>query len=154
MGSPSTSDSASSSKMQPSACIACSQTHKSRCVYQDPGGLQEMAIPHPILPPRRPHHSNLLSPTADLPKAPHIDPLAALPWVLDFSPGFSSNHRVRRGDECKLWSNTILNKTSEADHITIFTRDSKSNWNQEDSPQPAICAVVAFASGHETAKAA
>ena len=32
-------------------------------------------------------------------------------------------------------------------------RGFKSNWNREDDFQPAICAAVAFASGHDTAQA-
>ena len=111
-------------------------------------------IPLPIQPPRRTYRSNLLSLTADLPVNPHIDPLAAPPWALDFvNPGFFPNHRVRHGDERKLWVTTIRALVDEQDHLTIFARGSKSNWNRDDEHLPTICTAVAFSGGNETTHA-
>ena len=110
------------------------------------GGL----IPLPIHPPRRNYKSNLRSLAADLPKAPRIDALAAPPWQLDFSsPQLSCNHRVRHGDERKAWANAIRASTDLPDHLIVFSRGSKSNWNRNDNLQPAAGISVLFTAGQE-----
>ena len=66
--------------------------------------------------------------TVDHPNPPQTDPLVAPLWALNYSsPGFISNHRVCHGDECGLWFNRILNKPSEANHLTTSMRGSNSN---------------------------
>jgi hypothetical protein len=102
-------------------------------------------IPLPILPPRCAYRSSLLSLTANLPAAPHIDLLAAPPWNLDFAhPRFVANYRIQLGNEQKIWENTIEDLTSNPNHITIFARRSKANHNRNDNQMPATCIAVTF----------
>ena len=111
-------------------------------------------LPLPVLPPRRAYISNLRSLAANLPNGPRIDLLAAPPWQLDFSsPRLSSNHRVRHGDEKKLWINTIKSNTSRPNHLTVFARGSKSNWHREDDLQPAIGVASLWVNDQEVASA-
>ena len=107
-------------------------------------------IPLPVLPPRRNYVSNLRSLAGPLPKTPRIDALAAPPWQLDFaSPRLSCNHRVRHGDERKTWSDAVNASLSLPNHLTIFSRGSKSNWHREDNLQPAAGIAVLFKDGQE-----
>jgi hypothetical protein len=55
-----------------------------------------------------------------------------------------ANHRVRHGDERKIWANTIEDLTGNPNHITIFARGSKANHNRDDNQMPATCIAVAF----------
>ena len=104
----------------------------------------------PIQPPRRSYRSSLLSLTANLPTTPHIDLLAAPPWNLDFAhPRFIANHRIRHNDEQKIWANTIEDLTSKPDHLTIFTRGSKTNHNRNDNQMLSTCIAVAFSTQTE-----
>src|SRR5712692_6504811 len=87
----------------------------------------------PHLPPYRRYIANILSLAANLPKEPRIDTLTVPPWQLDYShPRLSCNHRTRHGDECKAWSTSICALLACPDHLTVFSRGSKSNWNWED----------------------
>jgi hypothetical protein len=107
-------------------------------------------IPLPILPPRRPYHSSLLSLTANLPNTPHIDLLAAPPWNLDFAhPCFVANHRIRHNDDRKIWANAIKDLTGKPDHLTIFAQGSKANHNCDDNQMPATCIAVSFSNHTE-----
>jgi Reverse transcriptase (RNA-dependent DNA polymerase) len=111
-------------------------------------------IPIPIHPPRRKYRSNLLSLTADLPAAPRINMLAAPPWQLDFSaPRFLSNHRVRHGDERKLWINAIKTNLAQPNSVSVFARGSKSNWNRDDDRLPTLSVATLFSGPQEVAHA-
>ena len=78
-----------------------------------------------------------------LPKTQHVDALAAPPWQLDFaSPRLTCNHRVRHGDKRKTWSDAIRASMSLHNHLSIFARGSKSNWNHNDNLQPTAGIAV------------
>jgi hypothetical protein len=107
-------------------------------------------IPLPILPPRRKYINNLLSLAANLPKEPRIDTLAAPPWKLDYRhPRLSCNHKTRHGDERRAWSASVHALLARSDHLTVFSRDSRSNWNRGDDLKHATGITSTFANNHE-----
>jgi hypothetical protein len=80
--------------------------------------------------------------------------LAAPPWKLDFSsPRFFSNHRVRHGDERKLWINAIKSNLAQPNSVCVFVRGSKSNWNRDNDRLPTLSVASLFSGAQEVAHA-
>jgi hypothetical protein len=92
-----------------------------------------------------------MHPPRDANTAQTYSPLQqACQWELNFThTNLAVNHRVRHSDERKWWANAIQDLVKKQDHITVFARGPKSNWNRDDGLQPATCAAAAFSNQTE-----